>query len=132
MHFFTEPFRFHKPNAKVLVHTYDASISTSARKSTCEPGRHKHKHKRKKTRNVSSSYACACACVAPVHTYFFLRLCLCLRRTWKCLAVLFALKQVKITLYYQMLDRSCWAGQYTHILYQKSIKIQVELMRTFI
>ena len=41
-------------------------MSTSIRKSTCEPGQHKHKHKNKKR---FPSYACACAyaCIVCVN-----------------------------------------------------------------
>ena len=38
---------------KRLVHTYDASISISTRKSTCEQGRCKHKHKHKPSTSTS-------------------------------------------------------------------------------
>ena len=57
-----------------LVHTYDASISISTRKSMCEPRRRKHKCKRKKKESISFSYACTCACVALPFTHTFLAL----------------------------------------------------------
>ena len=70
---------------------YDPSISISARKSMCEPGR--RKHKRKKKDNVSFSYNCAY--VAPVHTYFFLRL-QCLHHTCEpALREIYETKQTK-------------------------------------
>ena len=83
-----------------LVHTYDASISASARKRkdflllalalmlaslrrTCEPGRRKHKHKHKKNNQrlcerrygekVYSSQTKQCACVFPCASAYLTR-----------------------------------------------------------
>ena len=52
-----------------LVHTYDASISASTRKRTCEPGRRKHKRKRKKKERFPSSCACAYPCVVASYVW---------------------------------------------------------------
>ena len=44
-----------------LVHTYDASVSISTRKSACKPGRRKHKRKQKKNGPFSlNSFLCLC------------------------------------------------------------------------
>ena len=67
-----------------LVHTYDASKSISASKSTCEPGQRKLKRKRRKknpflltlvlvlasprfTHTFSCAYVCTYACVVRVN-----------------------------------------------------------------
>ena len=63
-----------------LVYTYDASISTSTRKSTCEPGQRKRKHKHKDMhgRSVSpqSDWLHLFVCPLTKNTPFLL----CLRR----------------------------------------------------
>ena len=52
---------------KAGSHIYDASISTSTRKSMCEPEGHKHKHKPCTGSHIQCTFSCAHACACIIH-----------------------------------------------------------------